>query len=151
VAPDQPQALHLLGMAALQKAIRARRWSCCAGPSGAILTSRWRRTTSVVRWRCRVRWPKQPPVTSQAIAQAPDFAEAHNNLGNLLQMTGALEEAVAAIALAVGLRPAYAEAFRNLGSALRRLGRLDEAVTALRTALEIDPAFTAAISNWRTC
>jgi predicted O-linked N-acetylglucosamine transferase (SPINDLY family) len=81
-----------------------------------------------------------------AIAAAPDFAEAHNNLGNLLQMTGALEDAVECYRTAVSLRPAYAEPFRNLGSALRRLGRPDEAVTALRAALAISPGFAPALA-----
>ena len=67
------------------------------------------------------------------------MAEAHNNLGNILQMAGSHEEAVARYRTAVNLRPSYAEAYRNMGSALRQMGMLDEAVTALRAALDADP------------
>ncbi len=145
-APDQPQALHLLGMAALQdgnpgeavellrRAVRSDpHFAVASNDLGNLLAMQGMLAEAVANYR-------------RAIAEAPDFAEAHNNLANLLQMTGSLEEAVARYRTAIGLRPGYAEAFRNLGSALRRLGRLDEAVTALRTAIEIDPAFTAAIS-----
>ena len=147
VAPDQPQALHLLGMAALQKghpgeAVELLRRAVRSDPHFAVASNDLGSALAL-----QGALAEAAASYRQAIAQAPDFAEAHNNLGNLLQMTGALEEAVARYRTAVGLRPGYAEAFRNLGSALRRLGRLDEAVTALRTALEIDPAFTAAISQ----
>jgi len=143
--PDQPQALHLLGMAALREgrpgeAVELLRGAVRRDPHfavawndlGNLLTIEGMLAEAIASYR-------------QAIAEAPDFAEAHNNLGNLLQMTGSLEEAAARYRIAVGLRPGYAEAFRNLASALRRLGRPDAAVIALRTALEIDPGFTAAI------
>ncbi|HEY1185777.1 MAG TPA: tetratricopeptide repeat protein, partial [Bryobacteraceae bacterium] len=146
-APDQPQALHLLGMAALRdghpgeamellrRAVRSDpHFATASNDLGNLLALDGMLAEAAASYR-------------RAITEAPDFAEAHNNLGNLLQMTGALEEAVARYRTAVGLRPGYAEAFRNLGSALRRLGRPDEAVTALRTAIEIGPRFTAAISQ----
>ena len=46
----------------------------------------------------------------QAIRLKPDYAEAHNNLGNALQEQGKLEEAVASLQHAVRLKPDYAEA-----------------------------------------
>ncbi|MGO9230698.1 MAG: tetratricopeptide repeat protein [Bryobacteraceae bacterium] len=145
--PDQAQALHLLGLAAVQdghpaealallrRAVRSdRRLAVAWNDLGNLLAMQGELTEATASYR-------------RAIAEAPKFAEAHNNLGNLLQMTGALEEAVARYRAAAGLRPGYAEAFRNLGSALRRLGRADEAMAALRTALEIDPGFTEAIAQ----
>lgn len=145
--PGQPQALHLLGMAALQKghpgeAVELLRRAVRSDPHfavalndlGNLLAQQGMLTEAAASYH-------------QAIAEVPDLAEAHNNLGNLLQMTGSLEEAVARYRTAVGLRPGYTEAFGNLGSALRRLGRPDEAVTALRTALAIDPGFTTAIAQ----
>ena len=147
VAPDQPRALHLLGMAALQeghpgeavellrRAVRSDpHFAMASNDLGNLLALQGMLAEAAASYR-------------QAIEEAPDSAEAHNNLGNLLQMTVALEEAVASYRTAVNLRPGYAEAYRNLGSALRRLGRPEEAVTALRTAIEIDPQFTAALSQ----
>jgi predicted O-linked N-acetylglucosamine transferase (SPINDLY family) len=146
-APEQPQALHLLGMAALQnghpgEAMELLRRAVRSDPHFAMASNDLGNLLAIAGLLAEAAASYR-----QAIAEAPDFAEAHNNLGNLLQMTGALEEAVACYRNAAGLRPGYAEAFRNLGSALRRLGRPDEAVTALRTAIEIDPRFPAAISQ----
>lgn len=145
-APDQPQALHLLGIAAFQQgrpaeAVQFLRRSVRADPHfavasndlGNMLAQQGMLAEAAASYR-------------HAIAAAPEFAEAHNNLGNLSQMIGALEDAVACYRTAVSLRPAYAEAFRNLGSALRRLSRPDEAVTALRAALAINPGFAAALA-----
>ena len=145
-APGQPQALHLLGMAAwqrghpdeavelLRRAVRSDpHFAVASNDLGNLLAQQGRLAEAAASYH-------------RAIAEAPDLAEAHNNLGNLLQMTGSLEEAVARYRAAVRLRPGYTEAFRNLGSALRRLGRLEEAVTALRAALAIDPGFAAAIA-----
>ncbi len=84
----------------------------------------------------------------EAIRIAPQFPEAHNNLGNLHQMAGALHEAVTCYRMALQLRPAYAEAHRNLASALRRLGCLDEAVIALETAVSLSiPTFAEALAQ----
>ena len=87
------------------------------------------------------------PQFRRAIALAPAYPEAHNNLANLYQMTGALEEAVASYRTALRLRPEYAEAHRNLGSALRRLGRIEEAVVALTTAVALNPGYTEAMAQ----
>jgi len=146
-APDQPQALHLLGIAAFQKgypgeAVELLRRAVRSDPHlaaasndlGNLLAQQGMLAEAAASYR-------------QAIAEAPDFAGAHNNLGNVLETIGSLEQAVACYRTAVGLQPGYAEAFRNLGSALRRLGRPDEAVTALRAALAINPGFAAAIAQ----
>ncbi|MGB7762189.1 MAG: tetratricopeptide repeat protein [Bryobacteraceae bacterium] len=143
--PDQPQALHLLGMAALRdghpgEAVELLRRALGSDPHFAVA---WNDLGNLLALQGVL--ADAAASYRQAIAEAPGFAEAHNNLGNLLQMAGSLEQAVARYRIAVGLRPGYAEAFRNLGSALRRLGRPDEALIALRTALEIDPGFAAAL------
>jgi len=146
-APDQPQALHLLGITALQngypgEAVELLRRAVRSDPQFAVA---WNDLGNLLAQQGML--AEAAASYRRAIAAAPDFAEAHNNLGNLLQMTGALEEAVACYGAAVGLRPGYAEAFRNQGSALRRLGRPDEAVTALRAALAINPGFAAATAQ----
>ena len=143
--PGQPQALHILGMAALQqghrreaaellrRAVRSDpRFAVASNDLGNLLAQEGRFAEAAASYR-------------QAIAAAPDFAEPHNNLGNLMQISGSLDDAVACYRTAVAVRPGYAEAFRNLGSALRRLGRPGEAVAALRAALAINPGFAAAI------
>jgi predicted O-linked N-acetylglucosamine transferase (SPINDLY family) len=145
--PDQPQALHLLGIAAFQKgypgeaaellrrAVRSDpHFALASNDLGNLLAQQGMLTEAAASYR-------------RAIADAPDFAGAHNNLGNVLETAGLIEEAVACYRTAIGLQPGYAEAFRNLGSALRRLGRPDEAVTALRAALAINPGFATATAQ----
>ena len=77
----------------------------------------------------------------------PDFAEAHNNLGNSLKEQGKLDEAVACYRRALELKPNYAEAHNNLGAALQDRGKLGEAVACYRRALELRPDFAEAHNN----
>jgi predicted O-linked N-acetylglucosamine transferase (SPINDLY family) len=144
-APDQPQALHLLAMAAFQNGDRREAAELLrrAVRSDPHFAAAWSDLGNLLAFEGAL--GEAADSYRRAIAEAPDFAEAHNNLGNLLQMTGAAEDGVACYRTALGLRPGYAEAFRNLASALRRLGRLEEAVAALREAVAIDPGFSAAL------
>src|ERR1035437_3850437 len=61
----------------------------------------------------------------QALQQAaqclPDDAEAHNNLGYVLQERGQLDAALASCLRALQIKPGYAEAHNNLGNVLRDL------------------------------
>ncbi len=65
----------------------------------------------------------------------PDFAEAHNNLGNALSDQGKLALAEACYERAMDLKPDYAEAHNNLGNALKDQGKLERAVACYEQAL----------------
>jgi tetratricopeptide (TPR) repeat protein len=60
----------------------------------------------------------------------PDFAEAHNALGNALVRLGKLDAAVDSYDRGLTLRPDIAELHNNLGSALGQQGRLEDAEAA---------------------
>ena len=77
----------------------------------------------------------------------PDYAEAHNNLGNVLQKQNKLDEAVVNFQQALQLKPDYVEAYGNLGHALFIHGKLDKAVAHFRRALQIQPDCAKAHSN----
>ena len=83
----------------------------------------------------------------RALELKPDYAEAHNNLGNALKEQGKLDEAVACCRRALELKPDYAEAHNNLGVALKEQGKLDEAIACYRRALELKPDFAEAHNN----
>ena len=83
----------------------------------------------------------------RALELKPDYAEAHNNLGNALKDQGKLDEAVACYRRALELKPDYAEAHNNLGIALKDQGKLDEAVACYRRALELKPDYAEAHLN----
>ena len=83
----------------------------------------------------------------QAIALRPDFADAHNNLGNVLLSQGKLDEAAARYEHALALRPDYAEAHNNLGIILWQQGKLDEAAARYEQALALRPDYADAHYN----
>jgi Flp pilus assembly protein TadD len=84
---------------------------------------------------------------NKAIAIKPEFAEAHNNLGNLLQELGRLEDAEASYNKAIGIKPEYAEAHSNLGATLKELGRLEDAEASCKKAIAIKPDLAEAHNN----
>ena len=51
----------------------------------------------------------------RALELKPDYAVAHNNLGNALKDQGKLDEAAACYRRALELKPDYAAAHNNLG------------------------------------
>lgn len=74
-----------------------------------------------------------------AIAAVAQFAEAHTNLGTVLQLQGRLADAAAAYARAVELAPDSANAHANLGSVSYALGDYTQAEALYRRALQLDP------------
>ena len=79
-----------------------------------------------------------------AAALSPQNAEAHNNLGTILQELGRLDEALASYSQAIALKPDYAEAHSNLGTILQELGRLDEALASYSQAIALKPDYAVA-------
>ena len=82
-----------------------------------------------------------------ALALRPEYAEAHNNLGNALKELGLPEEAAASYGKALAFKPDYPAAYSNLGVALKEQGKLEEAVAAYRKALAIAPDYAEALYN----
>ncbi len=83
----------------------------------------------------------------EAVRLRPDFAEAHNNLGNALLKKGAFAEAISAYRRTIALRPNYANAHNNLGVALQKQRKPDEAIAAYRMAVQYQPDHSEAHSN----
>ena len=86
-------------------------------------------------------------VYRQILDIKPDFAEAHNNLGNVLRELGRLDDAVATYHKTLALKPDFAEANYNLGNALRELGQLDDAVASYDKAIALNPDYAKAHNN----
>lgn len=145
--PNHPDALHLLGVIALQvgenylaielidKAIQANG----SDPSyysnlGSAYKALKKLDEAVGMWK-------------KAIAIKPGFADAHLNLGIALVEQGNSDEAVACFRKALAIRPDFAEAHNNLGSALLARGKLDQAVACFRRALEVRPDYATACNN----
>ncbi|NCS91409.1 MAG: tetratricopeptide repeat protein, partial [Candidatus Altiarchaeum hamiconexum] len=69
----------------------------------------------------------------------PNYSEAHNNLGNLLQNLKRYEEAEKEYREAIRINPDYADAHNNLGNLLQNLKRYEEAEKEYREAIKINP------------
>ena len=74
-------------------------------------------------------------------------AQAHNNLGTMLQGQGHLTEAEASYLQAIALKPDFAEAHNNLGLALQGQGRLTEAEVSYNRAIALKHDFAEAHNN----
>ena len=75
----------------------------------------------------------------QTLALRPDYADAHNNLANVLQQKGDLDTAIISYQKAIELKPGYSEAHANLGNALSARGETQKAVSSHQRALNIQP------------
>ncbi len=83
----------------------------------------------------------------RAVALAPDFPDAHFNLGGVALAEGDTAGAVAAYRRAIALRSDYPEAHNNLGGLLAVTGALDEALVHYRLAVRFDPGHSGAHYN----
>lgn len=83
----------------------------------------------------------------QAVALAPDYAEAHYNLGVLLRMQGHLEAAIESYRNALAIQPDFPNAHYNTGNANLTLGRLEEAAESYRQAIALRADFAEAHNN----
>jgi Flp pilus assembly protein TadD len=83
----------------------------------------------------------------EVLAANPEAADAHHNLGYVLERAGRSEEAERSFRAALALRPDSADANSNLGNLLSRLGRKEEAERHLRAALATVPRHFQALNN----
>jgi tetratricopeptide (TPR) repeat protein len=75
---------------------------------------------------------------TEAVRLAPNYFEAHNNLGSALGMTGRNDEAVVHFRAALrGMKTA--DIHHNLAYTLAKLGRTEEAIAEYQAALQLDP------------
>ncbi|WP_322003528.1 tetratricopeptide repeat-containing glycosyltransferase family protein [Paraburkholderia tropica] len=85
-----------------------------------------------------------------ALALAPDYVDAHVNLGSALAALGHHDEAIASYRAALALTPDDAGIHFNLANALNALGDEPAAIAGYLRALELHPAYAAAWVNLGT-
>ncbi len=83
----------------------------------------------------------------QVIAQRPDDADAHYNLGTLSLRRNDPEQARLALEQTVKIRPDYPEAWNNLGMLAAQSGQSDDAIRDFRRSLELRPDYAIALLN----
>ncbi len=150
VEPRQPDALHLLGMAAFARgdADRACDLVCQAiqaKPNEAVFYA----NLGIVYESLR-RWQDAESAYRQAVVLNPQNAAALNSLGNLHRATWRLDQAAGYYRQAIELDGRFVAAQSNLGNTLADRGYHDQAITCYRRAIEIDPGFVDAHKNLAT-
>ena len=137
--PNEPNALHLLGLVALQSgnvtdAIEQLRRAVKLAPDVALYHTN-------LGEMCRLAGRLEEAVTHgrRALDLKPDYPEALNNLGNALRALNRLDEAECAYRRAVEIEPRFVQAWKNLGTTLRELRRFREAIEAYRKAMAQAP------------
>ena len=83
----------------------------------------------------------------RALELDPDHADAHVNLGRLLQVGGDAAVAAAHFRLALGRNARHATAWYDLGVALEDLRRRGDAIRAYEQAIAVDPGLADAHFN----
>ena len=145
--PSNPEALNLLGMAAMQngqhqagvelirRAIASDgRQSTYHFNLGVALQTIGDMEEAVASYR-------------RALVLKPGDPETYNNLGNALAALGRLDEAQAAFRKALAVNPDNPAALNNLGTVFWTLERKDEAEEQYRKALALKPNYADALVN----
>jgi protein O-GlcNAc transferase len=145
--PEQPDALHILGIVAY----RTRQHSAAA----TLIARAIERNPRVVDYHnnlCTVlrelgRFEESASRAGAAIGVDPGNALARNNLGLALRELGRGAEAVAAFREALRLNPGYTAARNHLGIAFQDACDFDAAIDCFRAVLQAHPSFADAHNN----
>jgi tetratricopeptide (TPR) repeat protein len=145
--PDHADALHLLGVTALQqgdpsRAVELIGRAIAVNPSAAAFHG-----NLAEAYRALGQLDRAAGCCQLALRLQPDYPEAANNLGLILQAQGNGQAAVAQFREALRLGPDAAMVHNNLGNALRLQGDKAQALASFRQALQIDPTLAEAHSN----
>jgi predicted O-linked N-acetylglucosamine transferase (SPINDLY family) len=137
--PEQPDALHLLGMVAqsvgqLDEAVDLISHSLRVNPDNVSAINN---LAGVLKDQAR--YSEAIEFYEAAIAAAPAEAYLYSNLGNVLRDAGQLDDAAKAHRQALQLDPGSYAALSNLGSVLDAQGHYPEATACFRRALQLNP------------
>jgi tetratricopeptide (TPR) repeat protein len=147
VWPGQTDATYLLGLMAftygnLDLAIAHVREACRAPRAPAVYFSDFAEM-------CRQKGllAEAEGAARRAVALAPNFDAAWNNLGIVLQEMLKLDESRLCLERALALEADNAETLNNLANTMKRLGLAAEAEKRWRAALQLKPDYAEAYSN----
>jgi tetratricopeptide (TPR) repeat protein len=147
VLPDQPDALHILGLIAhthgnLDLAIRHLRQACLSARVPALYLS-----NLAEMFRQKGALYEAEDAARRAVAIDAGLVQAWSNLGIILQEAGQLEESAACLERVVAAQPEAAAAHNNLANTYSRLTLLEKARTHYGRALQLRPDYAEAQSN----
>lgn len=145
--PDQPDALHLLGVLAHQ----IGQHEVAASLIGRAIQVQ----PAVPDFHANLgtvlqalgRLPEAADAYRHAVTLAPGHVMAQHNLGNVLYSLGQYEEAVTSYRQALAIRDDLADAHLNLSAVLQRQGKTDEAHVHADRAVTLAPMVASAHNN----
>lgn len=145
--PDHPDALHLLGVIALQvgqheAAANLIGKAIAAAPGAADYYPNYAEAL-----RALGKLDEAVAACRRAIALNPNLVAAYNNLGIALKEQENYAEAIAACQRAIELKPDHHQAHNNLAAAYRLHGDLDAAIEHYRRAIALNPAVAEIYNN----
>ena len=142
--PQHPDAMHLLGVIALQSgkneiAINLIRDAIRIKPNNA--EAHYNLGNALIKLE-----REEDALThyEQALAIKPDYAEAHYNLGNTLNILKREEDALTHFEQALAIKPDYAKAHHELGNTFNDLGRMEDAKACFKKVIATKPDFAEA-------
>jgi protein O-GlcNAc transferase len=145
--PNQPDALHLLAMAALangqlSEALRLARQAVQLKPNEAAFVSDLGTVFEALG-----HFAEAEALYWRALELNPRHAESLNNLGNMHRAAWRTAEAAECYRAALAQKPDFALAQGNLGNVYADQQKFDEAIACYRRALAIDGRFLDAQRN----
>lgn len=137
--PEQPDAMHMLGMSAFRKkdfvlAVELLEKAIARQPASA----QFHNDLGIV-FKTMKHFDAAMEHYRIAIDLKPDLANPHNNLGNIFREKGQLSQAMECYQKALQLHPNFVEAYTNLGNAMTDQGSLKQAIVCYQKALAINP------------
>lgn len=144
VQPNNPDALHLLGVIAHQtghhiEAIKLIQQAIAIMPKSPMFNN----IGGIAKELGHT--DEALGCAYRAIALQPDYAEAHNNIGVMLkERRDGMDQALTRFFTSIALKPTYAEPHNNMANAFQKMGRLDLAMTGLTHAIKLKPDYAGA-------
>jgi protein O-GlcNAc transferase len=145
--PDSFEALHMLGVIALQtgrleRGVKIIRKAVALNENSAIAFNNLAKGLKDLG-----QFDEAIVYFERSIALAPGFADAHFSYGTALHLMNRFEDALVHFEKAIALNPKFIAALNNRGLALAKLKRFTEALASYERALAIQPNFGDAHNN----
>jgi tetratricopeptide (TPR) repeat protein len=145
--PGHPDALHLLGVVALQQGRLGQAVELIGRAIGIRPDVAAYHANLGEAYRALGRVAEAADSCRTALRLQPNYAEAANSLGLALMAQGQLDAAIAQFRAALRLKPTFAMVHNNWANALRLKGERSQAVEQFRLAVRLDPSLAEPHSN----
>jgi protein O-GlcNAc transferase len=154
IDPNHPEALHLMGVIAIQAGRNDRAVSLINkaienNPENPVycnnLAKAYNNMGNVFRGQSKLN--EAISCYQQALQLKPAYPAAYNNMGNAFQDQGKWDQAMSCYQKAVQLKQDFAEAYYNMGVVFQSQGRSSEAISFHGKALQLRPEYPEAYNN----